>query len=228
MAKKSQTPLSQICFRQYAKTEKRKVGDAVDDPIADQLARAQNAEQMAEIAIKGGIPREVVEEKASKAPNPGQFRMTLGNLLRGVLSRVEQYHTLTGGRVDAADVGTKKLFQAKMAEWRKANKPVKDGKKPTTTKSASKKGGKVSASKSGKSAGDDKPAAAPKGAPSKSEAASRGKGKKDGGSAKKSRWQRNKASKQASGNAAAAGVDEQSGEQGEQTGLADQVAAANA
>lgn len=227
MAKKTQTLADAIAFRQYAKTEKRKVGDAVDDPIADQLARAQNADEMAEIAVKGGIPRDVVEAKAKGAPNPGQFRMTLGNLLRGVLSRVEQYHSLTGGRVDAADVGTKKLFQQKMAEWRKANKPVKDGAKPSGKKSASKKGNKTP-TKSGKSAGNGDAAAAPKGAPSKTEAAGRGKGKKCGGSAKKSRWQRNKANKQAGDDASAPSVDDQSGGSSEQTGLADAVADANA
>lgn len=219
-----------IAFRQYAKTKTRKVGDAVDDPIADKLAKAQSADDMAKLAIESGIPKDVVEEKAKKAPNPGQFRMTIGNLIRGVYARVEKYHTLTGGRVDAADVGTKKLFQAKMAEYRKANRPVKDGPKPSTGKKkteTAKKGGRVAASKSGK--GDA--AATPKGAPSKSEAAGRGKGKKGGdGSAKKSRWQRNasnKKGKPAADAADGAGVGEQGEQEGGQSSLAEAIAEAN-
>jgi hypothetical protein len=217
--------------RTFAASKKRKVGDAIDDPISETLALAQKPSEMADLALNYGIPQSIIDEKAEKAPNLGQFRMTLGNMIRGSIARKERFETKTKTTVEYKDVATKKAFAAKMAEFRKANRPVKDGSKVKTPKAkAEKKGGK-DATKSepvkrvtkkrvkgldGVERDIEYVDDAPKGAPSKTEAAKRGRGGK------------RKAAKSAEVAALAGRVDDAGGETGGQAELADQVAATNA
>lgn len=151
------------------KEGKRKVGDAREDEVTTKFDKANNPAEVAAIGSTYGIPDAVLLEKAKSAPNFGQFLMTVKNLCRGVLSRKAKVESITGKAPKFEQVGTKKLTQEHLAEYRKANRPAKAEKAPAAAKPAKKAAAKGKAVEA---------AAAPKGAPSKKEAASRGRGGK--------------------------------------------------
>jgi len=57
------------------------------DVVSRLLAKCQSASEMAELAVKFGMNPHEVMRRAKSAPNFGQFRMSIGNCIRGVISR---------------------------------------------------------------------------------------------------------------------------------------------
>jgi hypothetical protein len=203
--------LENLNVRTYAKTEKRKVGDAVDDVVAEKLAKCQSPNDMAALGAEYGLDGDEIADRAKKAPNFGQFRMTLGNLCRGSIKRQEAAKTL-GLTLAITDCGDKKLYRGKMSEFRKSLRPVKDGSKVKGGKGkkpvAKSKGGIKTIENDGSIT--DENGKTVRGAPSKSEAANRGRGKSSARAKAKD------------------GVEQESGNAGGDASLADAVAEANA
>lgn len=65
----------------------RRVSEHVQGDVGDRLAKCQTAEEMATYAAKFGIRADEIATRAKSAPNFGQFRMTIGNRIRGIQSR---------------------------------------------------------------------------------------------------------------------------------------------
>lgn len=165
--------------------KRRKVGDARDDEVGDKLAKAQTPEEVANVAAGYGVPDDRIRELAKKAPNFGQFRMTVGNLCRGSIARRSRYEKDTNGKtLTWAEAGDEKTYRAKMSEFRKSQRPAKAPKEPKPAKTKAGKPAKGGKSKGGvKTIEEDGSIRNPdgslaKGAPSKQEAAGRGKGRK--------------------------------------------------
>jgi len=59
------------------------------DGVTDLLAKCNGPTDIALVAHKFGIPKKEIVTKAKKASSFGQFRMVIGNKLRGICSRLE-------------------------------------------------------------------------------------------------------------------------------------------
>lgn len=58
-----------------------------NDEIGKSMEAANNPEAVGKLAIRHGITEEEVFKRAKDSPNFGQFRMVLGNRMRGVVRR---------------------------------------------------------------------------------------------------------------------------------------------
>ena len=61
-----------------------------NDGITDLLAKCSGPAEIAIMAHRFGISRAEISQKAKNASSFGQFRMAIGNKLRGICSRLEQ------------------------------------------------------------------------------------------------------------------------------------------
>lgn len=77
-------------------TKSRRRTDSIDDRVARELAAAETAADIGKVAIKHGIEPKEVQYRAEAAPNLGQFRMVLGNRIRGEQRRKGDT-SVTGG-----------------------------------------------------------------------------------------------------------------------------------
>lgn len=141
----------------------RKTGDARNDEIAEHMAKLTKPSELGAFAHEFKVPAERIADLAKKSPNFGQFRMLMGNLVRGVVSRMQKAKD-EGLKVSIDDCATRESFLVKMRELKPA--PVKAAKPAKAPKAA----------KPGKSADGGAPASAAGGAKSKSEQAKSGKG----------------------------------------------------
>jgi len=64
-----------------------------NDAVSKLLATCQSPSELAKVAYRFGIPAPEIYDKAKSASSYGQFRMIIGNRIRGVVRRLK-------GRVD--------------------------------------------------------------------------------------------------------------------------------
>jgi len=67
----------------------RKLHGGRNDAITDLLAGCDSPAKIAHVAHKFGMDRADINQKASNASGFGQFRMAIGNKLRGICTRLE-------------------------------------------------------------------------------------------------------------------------------------------
>jgi len=72
------------------KSKKRRVwrNGKRGDAIGRLLDQCQLPAEIGELAVKFGMHPDEVVSKAKSAPNFGQFRMVIGNCMRGIISRM--------------------------------------------------------------------------------------------------------------------------------------------
>lgn len=76
---------------------RRRVGHSGTE-TGEALAALETPSQIAAFAVKAGIRAEEIERRAKDAPNFGQLRMVVGNRIRAIEARLEQF----GGNREAA------------------------------------------------------------------------------------------------------------------------------
>lgn len=126
---------------------RRTPNDTVADEVSSQLSAAETPSEMAQIAMEWGLSEDEVVGIATRAPNWGQFRMVVGNRLRGVQQRLAEFD---GDRAKAAyprEARKAARDAAKAArDAAKAAAPAKAPKAPVapkvTKKTSKKTGGK--------------------------------------------------------------------------------------
>lgn len=126
--------------RVLKKSKTRRLSAAVEDRTAEELAAAEKPSEMAAIALKVGIRVEEILERADAAPNFGQFRMVLGNRIRGTIARIAEAKK-AGAKVDEqlkTDCAYPKEARAR-ARKEKALKPKPAKKKEPAKKKVTKK-----------------------------------------------------------------------------------------
>lgn len=133
-------------YKQGDRAGKRKLTAGRDDEIAQALSQCNNPSDVADFASQVGITDAEIAARASSASNFGNFRMTLGNRIRGILNVMEKAQkegrTLTKKQAaahgagkqyaDPKDLPPKKVRVAKP----KAEKLAKVAKPKTTKKPA--------------------------------------------------------------------------------------------
>lgn len=113
--------------RTAGKTKKRRVSDhSRSDKVAEALSKCDSASAIGNLAMQFGISEKEIRARAAAAPNFGQFRMVVGNRVRGIARRVAkakqkgQKLTLTDAAYPKAKAGggAKKVEKAKKAKKR--------------------------------------------------------------------------------------------------------------
>lgn len=104
-------------------TRRRVTDKKRHDKTSEILDKCNSASEIADLAIKFGLTELDIRNRAKAAPGIGQFRMVMGNLIRGVVSRISKAKT-KGVTLSVTDAAYPK----------KAKKAVKK-----TTKKAAKK-----------------------------------------------------------------------------------------
>ena len=61
-----------------------------NDAVTDLLAECQSASQLAAVAHRFGLSAEEILTKAARAASFGQFRMAIGNRIRGIVRRIDR------------------------------------------------------------------------------------------------------------------------------------------
>lgn len=92
--------MKNIAVRTKASGERR-VTFSRNDKTAEALAKADTPAAMGKLAVQHGISVEEILERGRKSPNFGQFRMVLGNRIRGVVKRRKENPSLS--MADAAN-----------------------------------------------------------------------------------------------------------------------------
>lgn len=116
-----------------AKSGKRRTSVSKGDEIATALDKAQTPDAVAALAGKYGITDAEVLERAKKAPNFGQWRMVLGNRIRGIVKRIAEAKA-KGNTLTREQAAYPKLHRAKINAAKAATKKVEASKKVTTKK----------------------------------------------------------------------------------------------
>ncbi len=146
------------------KAGQRKRGTSKADEISTKLAEANTPSALAAIASKVGITDEEILARAVSAPNFGQFRMVLGNRIRGIYSRFlkAQKAGLKTTMAELAAKGQRKPGTGKKSAKRAAAKEsavVAEPKEPAAK--AKKSAKKPAAAKAKKPAAAKEPTASP-------------------------------------------------------------------
>jgi len=144
-----QPNLKPTVYKTGDRAGKRKLTSHRNDEIGEALAACTKPSDFADFAAKAGITDKEIADRAASAPNFGQFRMTLGNRIRGIIGVLEKAQkedrSLTKAQAaaygsgkqyaDPKDLPPKKVRvkKEKMAKPTKEKKPVK-AKKATKTK----------------------------------------------------------------------------------------------
>jgi hypothetical protein len=66
----------------------RKTSTARSDSVSERLSECETPEEIAAFAMEFGLSQKEIKERVEKAPNFGQFRMVVGNRIRGIVNRV--------------------------------------------------------------------------------------------------------------------------------------------
>ena len=69
---------------------RRHINGGCNDAVTDLLAKCQSASALAQLAHRFGIGAEEIHAKADRASSFGQFRMVLGNRIRGIVRRLDR------------------------------------------------------------------------------------------------------------------------------------------
>ena len=68
----------------------RKLHGGRNDAVADLLAGCDSPTKIAQMAHKFGVDRADINRKAKNASGFGQFRMAIGNKIRGICTRLDR------------------------------------------------------------------------------------------------------------------------------------------
>jgi len=68
----------------------RRLEVGCNDAVTDLLGRCQSASELASVCLRFGIPPEEILRKARGAVSFGQFRMAVGNRIRGIVRRMDR------------------------------------------------------------------------------------------------------------------------------------------
>ena len=98
-----------------------------NDAVSDNLAKCKNAEDVGHLAMRFGFTENDVRTRARAAKNFGLFRMVIGNLCRGVVSRIAAAKQ-AGGKLTAYDAAHPKEKKAKKVVKKKKKKAKKASK----------------------------------------------------------------------------------------------------
>jgi hypothetical protein len=77
------------------KKRRRVTKTHVHDKVAEALSKANSVSEIGAIAMKLGITADEIIQRANAAPNFGQFRMVIGNRIRGIARRIQKDKSLT-------------------------------------------------------------------------------------------------------------------------------------
>lgn len=116
--------------------KRRKVADASRrDAVAEALAKCNSTAEIAALGIRFGLSEDEVKTRAQSATNFGLYRMTIGNRIRGVVSRIQKA-SRKGMKLSNHDAAypPKRARTAKPAK--KTIKPVKKVAKKVAKKTA--------------------------------------------------------------------------------------------
>ena len=69
---------------------RRRVTGGCNDAVTDLLASCQTPSELADMALRFGVPAEEISRRAGRAATFGQFRMAIGNRIRGVVRRLQR------------------------------------------------------------------------------------------------------------------------------------------
>lgn len=86
---KSLSGMANITVRTKANGERRRTV-SVQDKLGKELADANTPIDMGKLAMKFGINEDEILTRAKSSPNFGQFRMVLGNRIRGISRRMKE------------------------------------------------------------------------------------------------------------------------------------------
>ena len=62
----------------------------MNDAVTDLLSRCQSVSDLAKVAYSFGVSAEEIRRKARSASGFGQFRVSIGNRVRGIAQRLER------------------------------------------------------------------------------------------------------------------------------------------
>lgn len=72
-------------------TKKRRVSDHHrNDGVAAELAKCNTAAEIGNLGMRFGLSEKEVRARARSAPNFGQYRMVIGNRIRGVVGKIRK------------------------------------------------------------------------------------------------------------------------------------------
>ena len=111
--------------------KRRTTANTKKDEISKQLAGCQRPSDVAVLAAKFGLTDEDITARAKAAPNFGMFRMIIGNLIRGICSRI------AAAKKEGVKLSVQNAAYPKKAE--KVKKAKKTNKAKKATKKAKKK-----------------------------------------------------------------------------------------
>ena len=120
--------MSNIEPRTKADGERRRTVSRQDE-IGDKLTKAETVQAVGKLATSFGITEEEVVDRAKKAPNFGQWRMVLGNRIRGIARRMEEGMS----KKDAA-YPAKRAKAGKVTPGKKVVKKISSAKAPAAKK----------------------------------------------------------------------------------------------
>lgn len=134
--------------RIFKRTSERKVfKKAVQDAVREEIALAQNAEGIANVASKYGLSDEWIFERAKSANNIGQFSMCVTNSVRGILRRKDQLIAAGKTEEEAKEAAIdsrsfRRAIGGKAREGAKFTKPAKVGRTAGVQEPKAKKSGR--------------------------------------------------------------------------------------
>ena len=128
-----------LIVRTTSDGERRQIAHKADK-VGDALAKCDTPAAVAKVAKEHGITEEEIVQRGKSAPNFGQFRMVLGNRIRGIKARMAKDKSLTPAQAAYPREHRKTLREASRKSKEKAK--TTSGKKKAktkTSKSATKK-----------------------------------------------------------------------------------------
>lgn len=96
------------------KTRRRVPSATIPDPVSEKLSACETPAEMGKLAVDFGVDPGKVLSVADAAPNFGQFRMTIGNMVRAAARRAERADTET--KKPAAKKASKKTARKTTAK----------------------------------------------------------------------------------------------------------------
>lgn len=111
-------------------SKKRKLSNNQrNDAVATELAKCDSAATVGYMAMKFGISEQEVRARVKSAPNFGQFRMVIGNRIRGIANKIRKAGkgklTLTEAAYPKSAKQTKKTVKKAVKKVKKAKKAKK-------------------------------------------------------------------------------------------------------
>ncbi len=122
----------------------RKVSTGRADKVTEVLSKCNTRDEISDLCSKFGMTEGELDYRWRRAPNFGQFRMVIGNRLRGISSRMKKAEDKGESISVEAAAGTWDVNAAKCRYSKKAlveagiEKPAKKSKKKTKKKRSKK------------------------------------------------------------------------------------------